>query len=110
MKSETRASVRKGYAMRCKCVLKTVVGLLGLVAAATGLWAQTAQVTAIRAGRLFDSNSGQESIRQVVIVQGERILEVGHEDQVKIPQGARVIDLSQATVLTTSSDASVTCA
>jgi imidazolonepropionase-like amidohydrolase len=85
--------------MRSKHLLRMALGILGVLGAATGLWSQTAQVVAIRAGRLFDSNSGQESVRQVVIVQGERILEVGPEDQIKIPQGARVIDLSQATVL-----------
>jgi len=37
--------------------------------------------------------------RQVVLLQGERITDVGPEGQVKIPAGAQVIDLSQATVL-----------
>ena len=36
--------------------------------------------------------------KQVVLVTGERITEVGPEGQVKIPPGAQVIDLSQATV------------
>jgi imidazolonepropionase-like amidohydrolase len=58
-----------------------------------------AQVIAIRAGRLFDSKTGQMLSRQVVILSGERITEVGPEAQVKIPAGAQVIDLSQATVL-----------
>ena len=85
--------------MRSKHILRMAFGILGVLGSATGVWSQTAQVVAIRAGRLFDSNSGQESTRQVVIVQGERIIEVGREDQIKIPQGARVIDLSQATIL-----------
>ncbi len=37
--------------------------------------------------------------RQVVLMQGERITDVGPEAQIKIPAGAQVIDLSQATVL-----------
>jgi imidazolonepropionase-like amidohydrolase len=37
--------------------------------------------------------------RQVVVLHGERITEVGPEAQVKIPAGAQVIDLGQATVL-----------
>ncbi len=37
--------------------------------------------------------------KQVVVISGERVLEVGPEGQVKIPAGARVIDLSRATVL-----------
>jgi imidazolonepropionase-like amidohydrolase len=57
------------------------------------------QVVAVRAGHLFDSKAGTMLTKQVVLVSGERITEVGSETQVKIPAGARVIDLSQATVL-----------
>ena len=58
-----------------------------------------AKTVAVRAGRLFDSVTGQMLTKQVVIVSGERITEVGPEGQVRIPPGAQVIDLSQATVL-----------
>jgi len=61
--------------------------------------APAAQSIAIRAGRLFDSKTGQMQMRQVVTLQGERITDVGPEAQVKIPAGAQVIDLSRATVL-----------
>ena len=54
---------------------------------------------AVRAGRLFNSNTGQLLARQVVLIQGERITEVGPEGQIRIPAGAQVIDLTQATVL-----------
>ncbi|HET9359978.1 MAG TPA: amidohydrolase family protein [Vicinamibacterales bacterium] len=54
---------------------------------------------AVRAGRLFDSVAGRMLTRQVVLVTGERITEVGPEGQVRIPAGVPVIDLSQATVL-----------
>jgi imidazolonepropionase-like amidohydrolase len=57
------------------------------------------RVTAIRAGRLFDSVAGTMLTKQVVLVQGERITEVGAEGKVTIPAGAQVIDLSAATVL-----------
>jgi imidazolonepropionase-like amidohydrolase len=76
-----------------------VAGILAVLGAASGAWSQTGAVVAIRAGRMFDSNTGQELARQVVVVQGERIIDVGPENQIKIPAGARVIDLSQATVL-----------
>ena len=56
-------------------------------------------VTAVRAGRLFDSQAGRMLTSQVVVINGERIVEVGPEAQVKIPAGARVVDLSRATVL-----------
>ena len=57
------------------------------------------RVTAIRAGRLFDSVTGRMLTRQVVLVQGERITDVGASDQITIPAGAQVIDLGTATVL-----------
>ena len=57
------------------------------------------RVMAVRAGRLFDSKTGQMLTKQVVLLQGERITDAGPEAQVKIPAGAQVIDLSQATVL-----------
>src|SRR5260370_40774713 len=85
--------------MRWKSVLRMALGVLGILGTASVLWSQTPQMVAVRAGRLFDSKSGQQLTRQVVLVQGERITEVGAEDQIKIPAGARVIDLSQATVL-----------
>jgi imidazolonepropionase-like amidohydrolase len=54
---------------------------------------------AIRAGRLFDPKSGTNLPNQVIVIRGERIAEVGPAAQIKIPAGARVIDLSRATVL-----------
>ena len=58
-----------------------------------------ARVVAIRAGRMFNSKTGQMLAKQVIVLAGERITEVGPEAQVKIPAGAQVIDLSQSTVL-----------
>ncbi|MHB8652585.1 MAG: metal-dependent hydrolase family protein [Terriglobia bacterium] len=57
------------------------------------------QIVAVKAGRLLDSKTGQVSTNQVVLIQGERITEVGPAAQVAIPSGAEVIDLSGATVL-----------
>jgi imidazolonepropionase-like amidohydrolase len=53
----------------------------------------------VRAGRLFDSKTGQMLGRQIIVLHGEKIVDVGPETQIKIPSGAQVIDLSQATVL-----------
>jgi len=57
------------------------------------------RTVAIRAGRLFDSTTGQMLTWRVILITGDRITEVGAEGTVKIPPGAQVIDLSQATVL-----------
>ena len=55
------------------------------------------KVTAIRAGRLFDSKTGTMLSKQVILLSGDRISDVG--PPVKIPAGAEIIDLSRATVL-----------
>jgi imidazolonepropionase-like amidohydrolase len=73
--------------------------LVALFVMATPLWAQTPQVVAVRAGHLFDSKSGQMLTNQVVLINGEKITEVGAADRVQVPSGAQVIDLSQATVM-----------
>lgn len=54
---------------------------------------------AIRAGHLFDSKDARMLSNQLILIQDDRITAVGPASQLKIPQGARVIDLSRATVL-----------
>lgn len=53
----------------------------------------------VRAGHLFDSKTGTLLANQVVVIEGDKILEVGPASKVKIPAGAQVIDLSRQTVL-----------
>src|SRR5260221_12316726 len=52
--------------------------------AATGVHAQTAQVTAIRAGRLFDSKSGKIAENQVILVEEEKITADGATPRMQI--------------------------
>jgi imidazolonepropionase-like amidohydrolase len=61
--------------------------------------ATAAQVTAIKAGRLIDPDSGTVLTDQVILIQGNKITAVGKETDLAIPAGARVIDLSSKTVL-----------
>ncbi|HEV1993995.1 MAG TPA: amidohydrolase family protein [Candidatus Acidoferrum sp.] len=90
--------------MHGKVAWRTVLGLLilGGLAAPALMWSQTLpplQTVAVRAGRLFDPRSGTNLTNQVVLINGDRITDVGPADRVQIPAGARVIDLSHATVL-----------
>ena len=57
------------------------------------------QAIAVRAGHLFDSKTGTLLSNQVVLIQGDRITEVGPAAQTPIPAGARIVDLSRQTVL-----------
>jgi imidazolonepropionase-like amidohydrolase len=54
---------------------------------------------AIRAGRMFDPKTGTNLANQVILIKGDRIMDVGPADKVQIPHGAEIIDLSNATVL-----------
>lgn len=72
--------------------MKLVAALL-LIAAP--LMAQ--DLTAIKAGRLIDTDKGQVLTNQVILVRGEKI-EAVQPASVAIPRGAKVIDLSAYTV------------
>src|ERR1017187_4562994 len=61
------------------------------------LLASATQVVAVRAGRLYDGKSGTLLTNQVVLIKGDRIAEIG--PAVQIPPGAKVLDLSGATVM-----------
>ena len=63
------------------------------------------QVIAVRAGRVFDAKSGAMLTNQIILVSGDRIADVG--PAIAIPPGARVIDLSAATLLPGMIDAHV---
>lgn len=57
----------------------------------------SAQVIAIRAGRLIDPETGSAATNQVVLVDAGKFKEIGAN--VQIPAGAEVVDLSQYTLL-----------
>jgi imidazolonepropionase-like amidohydrolase len=56
-------------------------------------------VVVIRAGRLIDGTSNQVRTNQGIVVRGNHIESVGDAASMKVPDGAQVIDLSNATVL-----------
>lgn len=56
----------------------------------------SAQVTAIKAGRVVDPDAGTAATNQVILVENGKISAIGGD--VRIPAGARVIDLSGSTI------------
>ena len=56
-----------------------------------------APVTVIKAGRLIDPETGTITAQQMILIEGEKISKVGAN--LPIPAGAKLIDLSQLTVL-----------
>ncbi len=81
--------------------------LLAVVCAAARMHAQNApgananasQVTTIKAGTLIGGPGGAPRTNQVIVIRGNKIEEVGDAGSTAIPDGARVIDLSNATVM-----------
>jgi imidazolonepropionase-like amidohydrolase len=61
--------------------------------------ARTNERVAIRAGRLFDGKSDALKTQQVVLIEGTRIVTVGSANDVRIPAGTEVLDLTNFTVL-----------
>jgi imidazolonepropionase-like amidohydrolase len=57
------------------------------------------QVTVLRAGTLIDPRTEQAKHNQLILIRGERIEAIGDASAVTVPAGAKMIDLSKATVL-----------
>jgi imidazolonepropionase-like amidohydrolase len=80
---------------------KVLALLLALGLGPSLLFAQspTKETVLIKAGRLVDVRSGRVLTDQAILIEGDRIKQVGPAQSVQAPAGARVIDLSNATVL-----------
>ena len=73
--------------------------LLAILALLSGAdIAGSQDLVAIKAGRFIDADAGVVRTNQVILIQGDRILSVG-DSSTPIPPGARLIDLSNSTVL-----------
>jgi imidazolonepropionase-like amidohydrolase len=86
-----------------------LIALIGIIVSSVA-WGQAAaspgaadknpaKVSYILAGRLFDATSDSVRENVVIAIEDERIKSIGSAADIKIPPGAKVIDLSQATVL-----------
>jgi len=82
---------------RTTAVLTSLFVLLGACVASAQQPSQPPRITAIKAGRLIDPETGTAAANQVILIEGERIKEVG--PNVAIPAGATIIDLGRLTVL-----------
>jgi imidazolonepropionase-like amidohydrolase len=76
-----------------RCVLRSILMVSCLLLDCLA----SAQVTAIRAGKLIDPASGKVLSDQIILIRGNKIEKVG--SGLEIPADASVIDLSKMTVL-----------
>jgi len=58
-----------------------------------------AQLTAVRAGRLIDPDSGTVLTDQMILIRDGKVEKVGKEGGAEIPSSAKIVDLSKMTVL-----------
>jgi imidazolonepropionase-like amidohydrolase len=79
--------------------METHRSLVAVAFAAASLAGADDTLTVIRAGTLLDGRSDTPLHDQVIVVSGRRIESVSPAGSFQAPEGARTIDLSQATVL-----------
>ena len=79
-------------------LLASAVCLTVAVSAAVAQQSPAApQITAIKAGKVVDPETGKTAANQIILVEGKTIKAIG--EKLAIPAGAKVVDLSQSTVL-----------
>jgi imidazolonepropionase-like amidohydrolase len=97
---------RRRNVMLKRIVMTTALAVMAVAGVAGEAFAQGGRgaapgapqkLTAIRAGRLVDPETGTAAANQIILVEGERIRDVG--PNVTIPPGTEVIDLSRLTVV-----------
>jgi imidazolonepropionase-like amidohydrolase len=82
-------------------VIHKLIALL-LVCSSVAAWGQASvkSPVLVQAGKLFDARNGRMLVNQAILIEGDRIKEVGDSAVLAgHAPGARVIDLSSATVL-----------
>lgn len=80
---------------------RTLVLVLALLTVSAPFVAQSPprEIVLVKAGRLIDVRAGRILTDQAILIEGDRIKLVGAFQSIKAPAGARVVDLSNATVL-----------
>ncbi len=96
--AEPLAHRKLQFCLSLACLTWLALGAAGQVKR-TPEGASPGDVTVIRAGTLIDGRSDSPRTNQVIVIRGNRIEKVQDAAAAQIPAGAKVIDLSQATVL-----------
>jgi imidazolonepropionase-like amidohydrolase len=78
--------------------LVAVIAMMVLISACE-LRAQSAGFTLVKAGRLLDPRTGHVIAPAAVLIEGNKIKQVGSPAQISVPEGCNIIDLGNATLL-----------
>jgi imidazolonepropionase-like amidohydrolase len=82
-----------------KFVISSLLILVAVVSVVQLHAQSAAPVILIKAGRLLDPRSGSVLAPAAVLIEGDKIKQVGSPSQINAPAGARIIDLGNATLL-----------
>jgi imidazolonepropionase-like amidohydrolase len=80
-----------------KRALRSAVVMVGFLLVTKTVTAADVTTTALRVGHLLDPETGQVEENAVLIIEGDRIKQVGRD--IQVPSGVKVIDLPDLTVL-----------
>jgi len=82
------------------CITLLVLLIVGLASTAQLGAAQPADaLTLVKAGRLLGPRTGNVVAPAAVLIEGDKIKQVGSSSQIGVPGGAKIIDLGAATLL-----------
>jgi imidazolonepropionase-like amidohydrolase len=91
-----RAKVRS---LALSALLALIAMLLGTLGPGAGAQSGASQVKVLVGGRLIDGFGGRPIEDSVVVIEGDRIVAVGRQGEVAIPEGAEVISTEGMSVL-----------
>lgn len=82
------------------CIALLLLLIVGVASTAQAAAAQpAAPLTLVKAGRLLDPRTGNVVAPAAVLIEGDKIKQVGSSSQIGAPAGAKIIDLGAATLL-----------
>jgi imidazolonepropionase-like amidohydrolase len=86
--------------LTCMRKIATSFALVFVTLVSVQLSAQSAvSVTLVKADRLLDPRTGNVLTPAFVLIEGDKVKQVGSSSQIAVPSGAKIIDLAGATLL-----------
>ena len=82
-----------------RLTISVVLGLVAVISSVPLCAQSVVPITLIKAGRLLDPRTGKVLAPANVLIEGDKIKEVGLPSQMSVPGGVKVIDLGDATLL-----------
>jgi imidazolonepropionase-like amidohydrolase len=92
--------LRKGIGMKPNRILLLLAASFFALLSAGQVAAQSsASITLVKAGRLLDPRTGNVLSPAAVLIEGNKIKEIGSPTKLQMPLGAKIVDLGNATLL-----------